>query len=218
MPAPLPPDPELPLLHTRTYDVRSYRKADDLVLLRGRVQDEKPPGLYLADDPEPLTVHHMVVDLVVRYPQLEITEATVTFGTHPHGTCPSIAGRYGELVGLSIARGFGAEVRARFGGPRGCTHVNAMLQAMAPVAIQTVWSMQPPGASGPADERTGPRTKEEVLAGMRHNLDTCHVWDREGRQVSDIVEGRPMEPPLWMTERLVALGKAPEEWRPRFSR
>jgi hypothetical protein len=213
VPSPLPPEPDLPVLHTRTYAVRSYRKAEDLVLLRATVQDQKPAGLYIDDDDEPLTIHHMLVELVVRYPELRIEEATVTFGTHPHGTCPGIASHYGELVGLSVARGFGNKVRELFGGPRGCTHVNAALQAMAPVAIQTTWSMQPPGAA--ARDRGGERSEDDIKAAMRHNLNTCHVWAEDGEQVQELLAGGEIEQPLWATERLVSLGRDPRAWRDR---
>ena len=199
------------MLHSRTYAVRSYRKDEHLVLLRGTVQDQKPAGLYIEGDEEPLTIHHMQVDLVVRYPELRIEEASVTFGTHPHTTCPGIASTYQALVGLSIARGFINKVRELFGGPRGCTHVSALLQAMAPVAIQTTWSMQPPG--GGALSGGGEHDEAEIRAAMRHNLNTCHVWDEGGAQVASLLAGEQMEQPLWATERLVALGRDPQEWR-----
>ena len=69
------------------------------------------------DDPEPLTMHHMIVELEVAFPSLQITAADVIFDAHPHTMCPVITEHYKELVGLSIARGFTHEVRQRFGGP-----------------------------------------------------------------------------------------------------
>ena len=70
----LPPDPDLPLLHTRSYDVNSYMEAPNRLRLRGIVRDVKPAGLYVPEDPDPLTVHHMVVDLVVEVPSMEIDQ------------------------------------------------------------------------------------------------------------------------------------------------
>ena len=52
------------------------------------------------------------------------------------------------LVGLSIARGFTHRVRELFGGPRGCTHTTALLQAMAPIAMQCFWSMRSAACNG----------------------------------------------------------------------
>ena len=129
-------DPEgMAILHDREYRVRAYRKADDRIVIRGAVRDQKPPGLYLADDPEPLTIHHMQIDIEVAFPSLEIVDAGVLFETHPMVGCPSITEHYTKLVGLSIARGFTHRVRELFGGPRGCTHTTALLQALSLIHI-----------------------------------------------------------------------------------
>src|SRR4051812_14235560 len=136
----LPDDPDLEVLHDREYRVRAFRK-DPNILIRGAVRDQKPPNLYLAEDPEPLTIHHMQVDLEVAFPSLEIVGAHVHFEMHPNTTCPSITEHYDKLIGLSIARGFSHKVRELFAGPRGCSHTTALLLAMAPVAVQCFWSM-----------------------------------------------------------------------------
>ncbi|HEY0519054.1 MAG TPA: DUF2889 domain-containing protein, partial [Ilumatobacteraceae bacterium] len=94
------------LIHERAYVVRAYRSGTDKLILRGSVRDQKPPGLYIPDDPEPLTIHHMIVDLTVAVPSLEIVDAKAVLETHPHPTCKRIEDHYGALVGLSIARGF----------------------------------------------------------------------------------------------------------------
>ncbi len=133
--------PDLPLLHERDYVVRAYAAAPDEILVRGVIHDVKPPGLLVEGDPEPLTMHHMVVELRVHYPSLDITAAHVSFDAYPQPMCPTIAAHYESLVGLSIARGFTHRVRELFGGPRGCSHTTALLQAMAPVAVQSWFGM-----------------------------------------------------------------------------
>jgi hypothetical protein len=134
-------DPGLPLLHTRSYDVASYRESDTLLRIRGKVHDIKPAGLYLPEDPDPMSIHEMVVDLVVEFPSLKIVDAGIVMETHPHHECTKVVDHYKNLIGLSIARGFTHKVRELFGGPRACTHTTALLQAMAPVATQSMWSM-----------------------------------------------------------------------------
>jgi hypothetical protein len=207
---------ELELIHERAYIVRAYRKGDDVLVLRGAVRDQKPPGLYLAEDPDPLTIHHMVVDLHVQVPSLEIVDASVVFEMHPHAICPTIAENYRGLIGLSIARGFINKVREMYGGPRGCTHTTALLQAMAPVAIQSMWSFQMRAAqqSGAAGQSpfSSPEGRERSL---RMNLNTCHVWAEDGEQVRAVREGGQPEIPVWITERFRQLGLDPEEWRTR---
>jgi hypothetical protein len=214
-----PPGDDLELIHERAYIVRAYRKVaddgSDLLVLRGAVRDQKPPGLYVAEDPDPLTIHHMVVDLHVAVPSLEIVDARVVMEMHPHGTCPTITEHYRSLIGLSIARGFTHKVRELFGGPRGCTHTTALLQAIAPVAIQSMWSFQVRRAqaqgigSSPFSDEQG---RERALA---MNLNTCHVWAEDGEHIARLRAGEPMEVPVWITERFAKLGLDPEQWRTR---
>ncbi|MEM7271840.1 MAG: DUF2889 domain-containing protein [Actinomycetota bacterium] len=212
-------EPDLPLLHDRTYSVRSYRASETEMLIRGQIQDQKPPRLYVDTDPDPLTIHHMIVDLTVRFPTLEIVDAEVVMETHPHTGCTAITDHYRKLIGLSIARGFTHKIRELFGGPRGCTHTTALLQAMAPVAIQSIWSMRTPdqadGTSVPTPLPTSP-TDEQIRERFAHNLNTCHVWAEDGETIASIKRGEPMEPPLWIVERLEQLGLDPAGWQGRM--
>lgn len=206
----LPPEPDgLQVLHDREYRVRAYRKRDDVLLIRGAVRDQKPAGLYIEGDPDPLTIHHMQVDLDVAFPSLEIVDVTVGFEMHPHETCPSITDHYDRLVGLSIARGFINKVRELFGGPRGCTHTTALLQAMAPVAIQSIWSLR-----AASDDPDGPAARQ--LAGTddpaRMNLNTCHVWAEDGDLVARVRESGFREVPIFLRRRLDHLGRDAASW------
>jgi hypothetical protein len=198
-------------LHTRGYGVEAFKIAEDTMVLRGEVRDTKPAGMYIEGDTEPLDIHHMIVELTLSYPQLVITAAEVVFETHPHTLCPAIATHYESLVGLSIARGFTHKVRELFGGPRGCTHTTALLQAMAPVAVQSAWSMRAlSNATRPEiDRELTDEQREAIYAG---NMNTCHVWDEHGEQVTLLRRGEEMEVPLWIERRLDELGRSPDEW------
>jgi hypothetical protein len=200
------------LIHERAYVVRAYRKGTDTLVLRGSVRDQKPPGLYVPSDPEPLTVHHMIVDLTISVPSLEITGAKAVLETHPHAACPRIEDHYGNLVGLSIARGFTHKVRELFGGPRGCTHTTALLQAMAPVAVQSMWSFRVAQAkeNGNPSAFSSPESRQGALM---MNLNTCHIWAEDGEQVASIRNNEPMEIPVWIEQRFAKLGLDPSSWR-----
>ncbi len=215
----LPPDPgTLPaatgtLVHQRAYDVKAYHVAPDRLRLRGSVHDVKPPGMYIEDDPDPLSVHHMEVDLLLEFPSLTIVEAAVAMNVTPHMGCNTIEPDYQTLVGLSIARGFSRQVKDLFGGPNGCTHIGALLQAMAPVAIQSGWSMRTLASRAHPDgdaNSFGPEERKQALA---FNLNTCHIWDENGAQVAGMLAGAEMEIPVWAVKRLEAMGRSPEEWR-----
>ena len=207
-------DGDADLIHERAYVVRAYRKDDQTLVLRGAVRDQKPPGLYVPGDTEPLTVHHMIVDLHIAVPSLEIVWANAALETHPHGNCPKIEDHYQNLIGLSIARGFTHKVRELFGGPRGCTHTTALLQAMAPVAVQSMWSFRVLSARATGGTRGSDfSTPEARMRAMAMNLNTCHIWAEDGEQVTGIKAGVPMEVPVWIVKRYEQLGLDPTTWR-----
>lgn len=211
----LPDDPEgLEVLHDREYRVRAFRTADDRLLIRGAVRDQKPPGMYVPDDPEPLTMHHMVVEVEIAFPSLVIESARAVLAIHPHSECPQIEEHYDKLVGLSIARGFTHKVRELFGGPRGCTHTTALIQAMAPVAVQCFWSMRASNARrAGADAPFAPTEDESAAVAWRYNVGSCHVWDPEGPLVAAVEDGGEIEVPLQIQRRMRELGREPDEWR-----
>jgi Protein of unknown function (DUF2889) len=199
------------LIHERAYVVRAYRHGSDRLILRGSVRDQKPPGLYIADDPEPLTIHHMIVDLTIAIPSLEITAAKVVLEIHPHPACTRIEDHYESLVGLSIARGFTHKIRELFGGPRGCTHTTALLQAMAPVAVQSIWSFNMAQAREHGDNPVN--AVEASKRALMANVNTCHVWAEDGEHVAGLRDGGQMDVPLWITKRFDELGRDPLTWR-----
>ncbi len=203
---------ELTQLHERAYVVRSYKRDDSTLIIRGAVRDQKPAGLYIPDDPDPLTVHHMIVDLEVAVPSLEITNAKVVMETHPHATCPRIEDHYQKLVGLSIARGFTHKVRELFGGPRGCTHTTALLQAMGPVAIQSMWSFRIAAAHETGQESSPFGTEEGRDRAMAMNMNTCHIWAEDGDMVASVRAGEPPEVPVWIVKRFEQLGRDTNGW------
>ena len=204
-----PPDPDYIRIHTRRYEVRAFRKSDDCLMLRGVVVDEKPVGLYIESDPDPLWMHHMVLDLEIHFPTLVIQKANVQFNEHPHLGCTGIVDHYKKLEGMSITRGFTGKVKELFAGPRGCTHTTALLQAMAPVAVQSMWSMRVASARARGmsldSMGDGPQTASPV--------NTCHMWEESGDLATAVRDGREIEIPLSISKRLRSLGLTDDVWR-----
>jgi Protein of unknown function (DUF2889) len=208
---PPPDDPALVPLHDRDYVVRAYRKDESTILIRGAIRDEKPAGLYLVEDERPLTIHHMVIEIEVSMTDMRITRAEAEMLTHPHVMCTDIEPHYEHLVGLSIARGFTHKIRELFGGPRGCTHVTALLQAMAPVAMQSMWSMQVVNnrtLGGPSQRVIPPDERERNIS---LNVGTCHVWAEGGEYLAQAREGHSSLP-IPFRRRLAELGHDPDSW------
>ena len=207
-----PPDPDLERIHTRQYEVRAFRMSEDRFMMRGVVVDDKPAGIYVVDDPDPVRMHHMFVELEVSFPEFVIEKASVTFHNHPHTGCDGIVDHYQKLVGLSVMRGFNRKVKDLFGGPSGCTHVSALITAMAPVVIQTAWAMRIVEIRDNPNTTGTPPTLEQRMKALAGNIDTCHMWANDGELMDGIRAGEDLEMPLPVQVRLRDLGRSLDEW------
>lgn len=128
-------------IHTREFSCKAYQCDDGLIELEGKLIDSKPESLDFPDHRveagEP--IHEMVIcmrvdqDCVIR-----AVEAETLAG--PNIACGAIAPAYGALVGLTIGPGFSREVKSRFRGYRGCTHLTEMFPLMATTLFQAMWS------------------------------------------------------------------------------
>ncbi len=198
-------------LHTRAYEVESYLEDDEHIRLVGHIRDAKPDGLWGIEDSEPMTIHHMQLEMVINATTLTITHVDVFMHVHPQTYCPEALPKYEQLVGLSIARGFTNKVKELFGGPRACTHIGALINAMAPVAVQSMW-----GFASIQREKSGrgsePFTDEERLAGQKRNLNTCHVWATDGPVMELFASGEPVPVALWVKRRLKDRGIELSDW------
>jgi hypothetical protein len=208
-----PVDADYPLIHTRQYQVQAFRMSDERFLLRGAIVDEKPAGLYIENDPDPIWMHHMIVELQIVYPTFLIEKASVEFKNHPHLSCTNITDHYQKLEGMSIARGFNAKVRELFGSSRGCTHIGALLAAMAPVAIQTGWSMRVSSIGEIDDSSKSPEDfQEQRIKQFASTINTCHIWDENGAMIAKVRAGEEIEMPLPVVRRLRDLGRDETDW------
>ncbi|MGY9074374.1 MAG: DUF2889 domain-containing protein [Acidimicrobiales bacterium] len=203
----LPPPPEggVPVLHNREYRVQTYRVGPDRLMIHGALRDQRPPGLAIPDDPEPLTIHHMTLELLVSYPEGEVLDVTTTFRTHPRSNCTDIVERYDELIGLSLTRGFTHKVRELLGGPRGCSHTTALLQAMAPAAMQSFGGMRTINALEQGEDVR--LTAGSLGDSWSRLLNTCHVWAEDGTAVAALRAGEQDEQLIPIRSRLAKLGR-----------
>lgn len=178
---PLTPACERELLHTRSIEARGYARAGGLYDLEGHLVDtktydrESPAGTRLAGEP----IHEMWLRITIDE-SMTIVAAEACFDAVPYsGACERIAPDYGKLAGLRIAPGFTSEVRARFGGTQGCTHVTDLIGILATTAFQTM----------------GNRRAREAQADKRpFQLDRCHALATSGAVVAQYY-------PRWSTTR-----------------
>jgi len=105
---------------------------------------------------------------------MTITEASAVMRTFPHVECPAITESFGGLVGLSVTRGYTRAVQSRFGGPRGCTHLEQLARSLGPVVVQAVTSCRARAVAlgRQADLLSG--------SGSPWARDSCHIWAEDG--------------------------------------
>lgn len=193
-------------IHNRTYQTEAFAEDDGRLRVVGRLTDIKPIGLG-PQDGEPLVVHDMGLELLIEIPSFQIVDVATEMFTHPYELCTHILPDYRALVGLSVARGFTHEVRRLFGGPSGCSHLTALLQAMAPVAVQASWALLT--VNEPLEHlAAGPGAQDEIERErrVRMNTNTCHVWREGGEHLNAVLNGDGDARPGWMRERIVKLG------------
>ncbi len=162
-------DPALPL-HRRTVEYEAFDRGASLLVV-GTLRDTRP---WAEDGRSVLAVHDMTLRVAVRTADLTITEASAEMHTFPHAECPGITEAFAGLVGLSVARGYTREVQNRFGGPRGCTHLEQLARSLGPVVVQAVTSRR---AMAVARGEAADLLSDEGSPWAR---DSCHIWAEGG--------------------------------------
>ena len=85
---------------------------------------------------------------------------------------------------------------------------------MAPVAVQTQWSMRMyEAAQGVAEGDLSHDSEELRRRRFDGTINTCHVWAEDGRLVDLVRSGAEIETPVAVSIRLAELGRSEDDWR-----
>jgi hypothetical protein len=158
-------------IHTRQVICQGFRRADGLWDIEGRIVDTKTYDFPNRDRQgiragEP--VHQMVVRVTLDDDFLIHAVEAATLHA-PHAICGDIAPAFGELRGLTLGPGFQRQLRARFGGVRGCTHIVELFGPIATTAFQTIF----------------PLVQAKRTNGARPPfIDQCHAMSADGPVVA----------------------------------
>ena len=87
----------------------------------------------------------------------------------------------------------------------GCSHIGALLIALAPVAVQASWGLARLH-DDPAVWSGAERDEADAERRTRLNTNTCQVWSADGEQISRLNRGEEAERPEWEAVRLTKLG------------
>jgi hypothetical protein len=160
-------------IHTRRIEVASYDCGRDGIIVEGSLKDDRLKPIHRSDGKqvEPGRVHHMIVRMQVRGPNLTIEDIDVEMPTVPYEECRETLTSLEPVIGLQIASGFTNEVKDLVGGAKGCAHLVALLVSMASAAVQGAWTAVSRRPADPSGYRE--RAMEAIV-------DTCSVWRRDG--------------------------------------
>ena len=168
-------------IHNRGIDITTYTADSQAVIVEGRLTDTRSqPTYYMSGDMRPPgTVHDLVIRMRVAGPDLTIEDIDVAMDTVPRAECREVLDSLAPVKGMQIKAGFTEKVKAEVGGPKGCTHLVALLLAMAPAAVQGAWAAM---AREPIDPSRYSDKALEILE------DTCWLWRSEGPLMQEVRE------------------------------
>jgi hypothetical protein len=158
--------------------MEAVASGDHEITVTGSLLDERPgPRPTFFGQEQPRVVHDMRVSLRVHYPDLAITAVDTDMATRPYTICTDALAPLQRLVGLRVVQGFTRRVNELFGRDHGCTHLTALIVAMAPVVRQ---------AAGAAFRGDGEASRQGV---DRWFINTCQAWREDGPLHSLIKRG-----------------------------
>ncbi len=166
-------------VHERNISISTYSAGEDSIMVEGILKDTRHCSIYsvtTGDQHPPGTVHEMALRLLLGA-NLEVLDLEVDMPHMPRNECYEMARSLEPLMGHRITSGFTRWVKKTFGGPHGCTHLNALLLAMAPPAVQGLYSaaMMKPRTVGEAS----------LILDSGYLVDSCRIWRSEGPLVKE---------------------------------
>ena len=152
--------------HTRRITCEGFKRADGLWDIEAHLSDVKTYGFPNRDRGGRIEAGEPVHDMYIRVTLdlgFQIHDIEAVSEQTPFHTCREVTGDMRQLIGLSIGPGWMRKVRARVGGPKGCTH---LLELLAPIATTAYQLMH-----GALEERAKSRPSRS-RPGI---IDTCHA-------------------------------------------
>lgn len=163
-------------------DTYPYGSEEGAVIVEGKLFEDRLQHYYLTTGEKraPGPLHHMILRILVKGPQLQIQDIEIEMNEIPREECAETAGFMEAVRGMKIGPGFTKEVRALLGGTKGCAHLVALLLTMAPATVQGFWAYR---ARKPV---SGEFKSGGTLSKYLEN--TCYVWRSDGPMMERLRE------------------------------
>lgn len=171
-------------LHTRTIELRGYKRADGLFEIEGRLKDTKPFDFQPPSGSKVVQAGAPIHDMGVRIvfdEDMMVHDILAVADALPYDGCAGGPDTLKVLVGLNMSRGWSSAVRERLSGAAGCVHLAGLMVPMAAAAFQAL---------------TKHRIEQLAASGqtMQPKVDSCLAYSRHGELV------RQRWPALWVAK------------------
>ena len=167
-------------LHTRRIVFEGFERDDGLYDIEASIVDHKhfdydgrKRGHIAAGTP----IHDMQVRLTVDSDRI-LRAIEVVTQVAPYGDCFTVAPKFQELVGKSVAKGWRRTVNDVLGGACGCTHLRELLTSTATVVFQTMEG----GQRGAQREAAA----VDSDAPKPFFINACRAWSEQGELVEEL--------------------------------
>lgn len=171
------------LVHQRNIHADVFARDDGLWDVEAELIDTKARDFELATGlrrtGEP--IHHMRLTVTIDT-RMNVIDAKAEMLRVPYaGYCDEIAPDYDRLIGLNLLKNFRVDVRQRFGGTAGCTHVTELTNVLPTAAVQAfagevvrTQDVSQGGVAGAAPTGQKP-----------FQIDRCHALRSDGPAVAE---------------------------------
>ena len=158
------------LVHNREISIKTSDLGEHYILVEGSLIDHRYPPRRNEISQESELVHHMVIRLEVKGPEMLIERADASMPHHPREECPEVLPWIRNLQGLRIVPGYSMRVKKVIGGTKGCAHLTSLVISMGESAVQGYWA-----AYGAESRRKG--LSDQMI---KKFINTCHLWKPDG--------------------------------------
>jgi len=168
---PLSPPDTREHFHTRSIELKGYRRDDGLWDIEARMRDVKTysfPNRERGTIEAGAPIHDMWLRLTID-DGMTIRAAEAATDASPFGICGDVVPSLAKLEGLTIGPGWQRAAKQRVGGVHGCTHLFELLGPIATVAYQTRVR---------STNQRDPKKKPP-------HLDSCHALSTDGAIVRE---------------------------------
>jgi hypothetical protein len=164
-------------LHRRSINHQTWQHEDGALEIESRLIDSKAYDTQIGFNrplPAGEPVHDMTIRILLGRDGV-IRDITLRMDSAPFDICPEVIGRFEDLRGASMGRGWNNFLSMRFNGAGGCRHLVDLLRGMGTVVFQS--------AHG----------KSWTPESLERMADSCHAFRQGGPvmvRLSDEVEDK----------------------------